>query len=199
MKKSVRKHGKRLGVYAKTALSFLTRATATGILFTFSGLTAMAEDFTYYNRYSKSYVGRKRSYAKKTMHQTITRLTERGYIRVVARGDELFLQLTPEGKCAVEKLRVTELTIAKPRAWDHAWHLVAFDIPEERKGVREAFRRHLVRLGFAKIEKSLFAIPYPCEKEIALLTKHLAIGPYVHYIKATSFNGDHRLRVVHGL
>lgn len=199
MKKKNRADKKRLGVYAKTALSFLVRAAATGIVFAFSGLDAMAEGFTYYNRYSKSYIGRRRSYDKKSMRQTLIRLKARGYIRVVAQGDEAFLRITAEGKRAVEKLRMAELKIVKSRTWNRTWNLVAFDIPEEKKVAREAFRRRLMGLGFTKLEKSLLVIPYPCEKEIAFLAKYFVIGPYVHYITATSFNGDHRLKVAYGL
>ena len=199
MNKSRSPDKKRLGAYAKAALSFLGRAAATGIVFAFSSLESMAEDFKYHNRYGKNYIGRRRPYARRVMRQTVMRLRARGYIRVVARGDEVFLQLTAEGRSAIEKMRMGELKIIKPRVWDKTWHLVAFDVPENEKGARNAFRQRLIELGFTKIEKSLFVIPYPCEKEIVFLTKHFAIVPYVHFIKAISFNGDHRLQELYEL
>ena len=70
--------------------------------------------------------------------------------------------------------------------WDKKWRIVIFDIPEELHKNRNQFRAKLKNLGFYMLQKSVFVIPYPCEKELGYICRNLKIGDYVDVILAES-------------
>lgn len=72
-------------------------------------------------------------------------------------------------------------------------YLLTFDIPEEKEGKREYFRRRLKKLGFYHFQRSVFIIPYPCEKEIEEVAAILEISLNIHILIAQRFEGDEEL------
>ncbi|HEY4474939.1 MAG TPA: CRISPR-associated endonuclease Cas2 [Candidatus Paceibacterota bacterium] len=70
--------------------------------------------------------------------------------------------------------------------WDKKWRVVIFDIPEELHKNRNQLRAKLKNLGFYMLQKSVFVIPYPCEKELGYVCKNLKIADYVDVILAES-------------
>ncbi|OGD29854.1 hypothetical protein A2833_01605 [Candidatus Azambacteria bacterium RIFCSPHIGHO2_01_FULL_44_55] len=61
------------------------------------------------------------------------------------------------------------MCLEQPLVWDKKWRLVIFDIPEKRKIAREALRCKLKEMNFIKIQHSVWAVPFPCDKEINLI------------------------------
>jgi len=95
-----------------------------------------------------------------------------------------FLKPTDKGRERIAQLWLKKLEIKKPKKWDKKWRIVIFDIPEKMKNKRETFRDVLKRLGFWKVQKSVFVFPYECYQEIAFLKELYHIKPYVQYIIA---------------
>lgn len=48
----------------------------------------------------------------------------------------------------------------KPPIWDDKWYMVAFDIPEAYRLKRNAFREKLKKLGFGRLQDSVWISPY---------------------------------------
>jgi len=65
------------------------------------------------------------------------------------------------------------------KKWDGKWRIVVFDIPEKKKGVRNALRRKLKELGFYELQKSVFVFPYECGNEIEFIVEFFELRPYV--------------------
>lgn len=92
------------------------------------------------------------------------------------------LVLTGKGKNQALIFNIDQMKIKKPKHWDKVWRLVIFDIPEKRRGARDALRFHLKQLGFYELQKSVFIHPYLCQKEIEFLIefynirKHVGLG-----------------------
>lgn len=109
-----------------------------------------------------------------------------------------YVNLTPKGKGRADKFSLDELAIKKPKHWDKKWRIVIFDIPEDRKSLRDALRRRLKILGFAEFQKSVFAFPYHCEDEINILINFFGLHEHVRYLESTlSYDSD--LRNVFGI
>ena len=70
--------------------------------------------------------------------------------------------------------------------WDKKWRIVIFDIPEELHKNRNQLRTKLKNLGFYMLQKSVFVIPYPCEKELGYICRNLKIVNYIDVILAES-------------
>ena len=92
------------------------------------------------------------------------------------------IELTKKGQELIKKIQVEEIQIKTPRKWNRVWHLVCYDIPENKKRERDYFRGTLMRLGFKIIQDSLWVFPYDCKEEIAVISQTLGISPFVAYL-----------------
>lgn len=108
-------------------------------------------------------------------------------LKKLIKNDVIFLfgeeiELTSKGKDLIKRIQLEEIDINRPEKWDGNWHLVCYDIPEDKKQLRDYFRKKLVDLGFKVIQDSLWVIPYECKEEIAVISQNLGISPYVAYL-----------------
>lgn len=103
------------------------------------------------------------------------------------------LNLTPRGSSALAVLEA-QYSIKKPSRWDGRWRVLAFDVPEYRKGIRDKIRRTLIHIGFVRLQDSVWAYPYDCEDLILLLKADFKIGKDVLYMIVDELEGDGRLR-----
>jgi len=97
------------------------------------------------------------------------------------------LRLTPKGTVAATVLE-SQYSVRRPKRWDGRWRVLAFDVPEYRKGVRDKIRRTLMHID------SVWAYPYDCEDFIVLLKADFKIGKDVLYMIVDELEGDGRLR-----
>ncbi|MFH0803679.1 MAG: CRISPR-associated endonuclease Cas2 [Candidatus Tagabacteria bacterium] len=102
--------------------------------------------------------------------------------------------LTDKGKEKALTYDLEKIEIKKPAKWDKKWRVVLFDIPENRKKIREALRFHLKKLGFYEFQKSVFVHPYDCEDEINYLIEFYAIRKFVRFIIADSIDNELHLK-----
>lgn len=79
------------------------------------------------------------------------------------------LNITEKGKQREQQARIDSLTVSKPSKWDKKWRLVLFDIPENSRKSRSNLSQKLRRMNFYQLQKSVWAYPYPCHKEIRLI------------------------------
>lgn len=125
------------------------------------------------------------------MSQAVSRLVSRGLL-VREHGS---IQLTQLGRRYAERLEKRKtLTIKIPRHWDGRWRIVIFDIWERRRDARNRLRAMLIKVGFKKVQNSVWAYPYDCEELIAFLRTELRLGRGVLYLIAEGVEGDKSLR-----
>ena len=105
------------------------------------------------------------------------------------------VELTEKGRRVVGEIQFENMEIKKQTVWDGKWRIVIFDIPENQRRVeRNALRGKLQNLGFYQIQKSVWAYPYPCEKEIQFLCEMFNINPYVNIITAEKIYNDDSMK-----
>lgn len=104
------------------------------------------------------------------------------------------LRLTKKGEQVLRMLELKHYKVARPRRWDHKWRVLVFDIPERRKHIRERVREALSRIGFVRLQDSVWIYPYDCEDFITLLKADFHIGDDMRYIIADSIERDAVLR-----
>lgn len=95
-------------------------------------------------------------------------------------GEEI--RLTTKGRKLLSLIQVEEIQIMPKDEWDGIWHIVCYDVPEQKKKEREFFRAKLVEQGFRFIQKSLWVYPHECKEEIAIISQNLGIAPFVAYL-----------------
>lgn len=76
--------------------------------------------------------------------------------------------------------------------WDKKWRVVIFDVPQEYHLERNKLRSKLKTLGFHMIQKSIFAFPYPCEKEISEYCNKIKVADYVDIMIVEKLGGTEK-------
>lgn len=121
---------------------------------------------------------------RKNLSQVLKRLRLNNFLAFAKQtdgGEKAYL--TPIGKTRALKYQFNNLIIKKRRKWDRKWRMVLFDIPEEKRKIRDALRKKLKNLGFLEFQKSVFIFPYPCSDEINFVINFFDIHNYVYYLE----------------
>lgn len=92
------------------------------------------------------------------------------------------IKLTAKGLQLQKISKLEEMSLRKSKKWDGYWRLISYDVPETDKNNRDYFRKTIEKWGFKKVQQSLWAYPYNCKEEIAVLADSLYIAPYVMYM-----------------
>ena len=84
-----------------------------------------------------------------SLSQALKRLREGGLIEQFRVKDDVIIKLTETGRDLIADPTVEE-------NWDGKWRIVIFDIPEEKRIIRNLFRRNLKKWGFKHLQKSVW-------------------------------------------
>lgn len=72
--------------------------------------------------------------------------------------------------------------------WDGKWRIVIFDIPEERRIIRNLFRRNLKKWGFKQLQKSVWISKSNFYSKIVDYIKDLGIDHWVVVLETDKIN-----------
>ena len=97
--------------------------------------------------------------------------------------------LSKEGERTALTYNLENMTISKHH-WDKKWRIVIFDVPEKLKKIRDSLRYHLKRLGFIKLQHSVFVLPFECRNEIEYLVEFYNVRRFVRFIEASSVDNE---------
>ncbi|MDI6591431.1 MAG: hypothetical protein QME61_00590 [Patescibacteria group bacterium] len=113
---------------------------------------------------------------RKDFSKLVSYLKKKGWIKIKELQEKKALILTPKGKEKILKVR-NKLLLSLPRnkRKDGKWIMVAFDIPEKKKIIRNYFREKLIELGFQNFQKSIWTSPFDVLKEIQEIIQNLGI------------------------
>jgi len=103
-------------------------------------------------------------------------LKKRGYLNFEKKNHQVYMSLTKEGRNRAGKYTIDDLKIKKLKKWDKKYRIVMFDIPNKTRLKRDIFRGKLKELGFYKLQQSVWAHPYECQRELDLLREFLGLS-----------------------
>jgi len=170
-----------------------------------TGAVLIAATSPYFLLNLARFIIRNRKYIKKKLDErkiarALERLRKNRLIIITEKDGKFKVELTEKGKRKVKEIQFENMKIEKPKVWDGKWRVVIFDIPEKyKKRARDALREKLKALGFYPLQKSVWVIPYPCEKEIQFLCELFDITPYVNIIITENIYNDVKLKKHFGL
>jgi len=137
----------------------------------------------------------KKRYQKRQFTSTFHRLRRNNLLRVERQGHEVMVSLTPKGKEIAGYMEIEKLKIQKSKRWDGLWRIVVFDIAELRRFERNAFRGMLREIGFVHFQKSVWAQPFPCKREVDILRDFFGLSrKEVQLLEARIMGDDTHLR-----
>ena len=132
---------------------------------------------------------------KEIMERSRDRLIESKLLKY----EDGFIKLTEKGQMQLDLLERKNWTMDKPRKWDGRWRMLIFDIPENRKYLRDKIRTTLVSIGFVRLQDSAWVYPYDCEDLVTLLKADFKIGKDLLYVIIDFIENDKNLRKSFGL
>ena len=106
------------------------------------------------------------------------------------KDDSFTIVLSENGKKKALTFKLDQMEIKKPEEWDKKWRMAIFDIPENRKKVRDAMRYHLKKLEFFEFQKSVFIHPFDCKDEIDYIIEFYNIRKFVRFVIAESIDNE---------
>lgn len=148
-------------------------------------LTAMAPN-------TLSLLGKVPRRNQEKLKSAVRRLEEKGLLRIGQNG----ISLTDKGE---RYIQMTALRPVQPTQWDKKWRVVIFDIQEHKKKQRNLLRDTLIRIGFWKLQNSVWVYPYDCEELIVLLKTDYRFGKEVLYMIVDKIERDSILKRHFGL
>lgn len=127
------------------------------------------EDFAYHHyRYHYGIPELKKS----SLSQALKRLREGGLIEQVKLKNDVLIKLTEAGKDLISDK-------FEEKDWDRKWRIVVFDIPEEKRIIRNLFRRNLKKWGFKHLQKSVWISKRNVFDKLESYIKDLGIEKWV--------------------
>jgi DNA-binding transcriptional regulator PaaX len=132
---------------------------------------------------------------RKSLRRAIKSLYESKLISEKQNPDgTITIILTSNGKKKALTYDLENMRIKKPDKWDGKWRVVLFDIPDNRRKIRDALRFQLKNLGFYEFQESVFVYPYDCKDEIDYLIEFYDIRRFVRFIIADSIDNELHLK-----
>lgn len=159
------------------------KLTIREILLTFCDAATKAEEIVGYRwqRREAYEYWKWRDLDKQRFHTNLCKLQQQGYIEQYKKGKNKIIKLTAVGEKKAIKYLTKELSTKIPQKWNKKWHMIIFDIPENKKNLRDIVRQKLNFWNFYQLQKSVFIHPFCHEKEIAALKYLYNIGDYLQY------------------
>jgi DNA-binding MarR family transcriptional regulator len=133
---------------------------------------------------------RRKRYYPSYLTRVARRLRDRGLIRLTRKNSKSFYEITEKGREMLARYELQEFELPRPRRWDEKWRIFLFDIKESRKPTRENIRRILWRLGFSRLQDSVWVYPFECEEVMELLRTGYGVRHEAIYLTANRFLKD---------
>lgn len=117
----------------------------------------------------------RRKYERKQFSKLISYLKKKGFIRIKELEGKEAVILTSKGKEKILRIKNKFISPLKKKREDGKWIMVAFDISEKKRGLRNYFREKLIEFGFQKFQQSIWISPYDMLREVQEVARNLGI------------------------
>lgn len=137
------------------------------------------EDFAYHHyRYHYGIPELKKS----ALAAALKRLREKGFIEEEKiDSGEIIWKLTDTGRT------ILLLEGEEKKEWDGKWRIVVFDIPEQKRLIRNLFRRNLKKWGFKSLQKSVWVSKKDVIDKLFEYIKDLGIERWVWVFESEKY------------
>ncbi|KQL46299.1 PaaX family transcrtiptional regulator [Brevibacillus choshinensis] len=115
----------------------------------------------------------------------ISRMLRQGWLESRKVGNRSFYSVSERGKKRLEEA-AARIYKVETGVWDGKWCMVSYNIPEERRALRDQLRKELGWMGFGMLTTSTWISPNNLSEPIKELTESQEITEYVEV-----FSADH--------
>lgn len=123
-------------------------------------------------------------HSDKAMRDCLARIAREGLLdHLGGRGKSAGYRVTDAGQASLDAdlgwTAFAHRIDAGLEPWDGYWHLTGFEIPEARRGARDAIRNLLVELGAAPVQSGLYVCAFDLTDFVLQLAAHLGVSETV--------------------
>jgi len=136
----------------------------------------------------------KNKWQKYNINHSIKRLKDQELICFETTNRGTFVRLTQTGEDRLRSFELSDYKLEKPKKCDGRWRMLIFDIKEERKAIRDKIRFTLNRIGFLRLQDSVWVYPYDCEDLVTLMKADFKIGRDLLYLIVYTIEGDTKIK-----
>lgn len=135
------------------------------------------------------------SYSSWRAKKIFDQLEKQDYIETIYGDDgKVTVKITHKGKVRALTYQLEDMKLVKPKNWDNKWRVVAFDIPDRYKRIRDIFRMRLIQLGLYKLQESVYVSAYRCFDEVEFLRQLYGVAFTVRYLLVDKIEDDELIR-----
>lgn len=132
-------------------------------------------------------------FRKSDFNREVKRLQKKGFVALTKTESGWTVKILGKGKNGYKKTQLRNLKLPTGQQWDKKWRLFVFDIPEKMRFERDYLRRKLKQLGLYNIQRSVFAYPYDCRKELEFISNYYDLEKYTTYAEVSYTDIDWEL------
>ncbi len=172
-------------------------STQKKILIILLGATSMAFTYSPFRQYKimGEIVRELKKVKKENLKRSLNSLCDAGLvIKKVDKNGEIIFSLTKKGLNSIQKECIDEIVIKKSKKWDGKWRVVVFDIPENLRSARDSIRNYLNKIGFIKLQNSVFVYPLDCFDILSKIVEVYNVQDFIHFIVADSIDKEDKFK-----
>ena len=132
------------------------------------------------------------------LRQVIKRMQNSKLVEIKEKDGIATIRITENGKKKLLRYDLDTIQLDESN-WDGKWRLIVYDVPNNRKSQRDAFRYLLKKLNILKLQKSVYLTPFKCENEIEYLRNFYEIGDEVLILKVGNIENESTYRKYFGI
>ncbi|MDQ0880213.1 phenylacetic acid degradation operon negative regulatory protein [Peribacillus sp. V2I11] len=110
----------------------------------------------------------------------VSRMVKQGWIQSEKQGNKSYYFLTDRGVQRMDEA-ANRIYKMKPNEWDGKWRILMYTIPEDKRQLRDDFRKELLWSGFGSFSSGCWISPNDLEKQINRLIEKYDINEYVDF------------------
>lgn len=133
------------------------------------------------------------------LRRNIERLKKQKLVEIEEREGVATVKIAKAGRQKVLKYALDELELPKSRVWDKKWRIIIYDVPRDKKYFQVLFRETVKRMGFLRIQRSVYAYPFPCYEQVEFLREYFNLGDNILYMVVETLENDLPYREYFGL
>lgn len=140
-----------------------------------------------------------KEYKKYRLKETLKRLHKQKVVEVLETKDGYVVKITRNGLIRALRYKLDDMNVKRKKSWDKKWRIVIFDIEEQKKKLRDEFRKRLKQLGFYSLQESVYVHAFPCFDEVEFLRQIYEVPVNVTHILAEKIESQENLEKFFGV
>lgn len=106
------------------------------------------------------------NYSRKKYRSLVARMSRLNLIQSVLIEGRVNFRLTELGRKQLFKSFPVLMPQLTKRIWNGFWRMIIFDIPEGKRKQRDNLRHRLIKLGFGRLQDSIYLSPYDWDESL---------------------------------